>query len=459
MNKQMPMRQRVAQLLRSRRSVFGASSLLIMFVVAVGMGLVYYVFLEKVQRPRIESVANSVSAYITGVRQFARVATPAQRAAFIDTLAVDSGVHRVNRLDARFEPPRGPLLPDFLAKLRANAGNDGHIAWHDGGGADQSIWFEVRLPDAAPIWLSYPARVNPISPAAVAALFGALFVLAIGAAALLQARLNPPLRALGDAAERLARGERGIELPLTGAIEMAELTDRFNQMARGLAEADTERTLLLAGISHDLRTPLTRMRLALALRDTAPGDESLVRGIEEIDAIIGQFVEFAGAGNDAEVAVRFYINHLVREVAASLELDGHLFELDLQMPPMVCVRPVAMQRVLVNLMGNAARYAGCGLAVSTRFDDGMVCVRVSDAGPGASPEELTRLGQPFVRTAAGRSKGPGSGLGLAIVHRLLEAEGGTLTLEINRQGGLDAVVRLPPVSKDTSPTDTLPAPR
>lgn len=451
MNYKMPLRARLAGLLRTPRSMFSASSILIVLVVVAGMALAYYVFVEKVQRPRIETVAHSVSAYIKAVRQFARVATPAQREAFIATLSVDSGVRLVDRNEARFGPPRGPLLPAFLAQLQAATKGDGHIAWHDGDGADQSIWFEVRLPDAPPLWLSYPAKVNPISPMAVAALFGALFALAIGAAAVLQSRLRPPLRALGDAVERLGRGERGFKLPLTGAAELADLADRFNQMARGLAEADQERTLLLAGISHDLRTPLTRMRLALALRDSAPGDESVVRAIDEIDAIIGQFVDFARAGSDADEPVRLHINDAVREAAASLELDGHPFELDLRLPPLVWVRPVTMQRVLANLMGNAARYAGCGLAVSTRFDAGMVCVRVSDAGPGVTLEELQHLGHPFVRTDAGRAKGPGSGLGLAIVHRLLQTDGGTLTLELNRQGGLDAVVRLPPAPADRAP--------
>ncbi len=439
-----PLRERLARQLRTPRSMFSANSLLIMLVVVAGMALAYYVFVEKVQRPRVETVARSVSAYIKAVRQFARVATPEQRAAFIDTLSVDSGVRLVDRNEARFGPPRGPLLPHFMAELESATHGDGHIAWHDGDGSDQSIWFEVRLPDAAPLWLSYPAQVNPISPLVVAVLFGTLFALAIGAAALLQYRLRPPLRALGDAVERLSRGEHGIELPLTGAAELADLAGRFNQMMRALAEADRERTLLLAGISHDLRTPLTRMRLALALRDSAPGDESLVRAIDEIDAIIGQFVEFARAGSNAEPSVRLHINHMVREVAASLELDGHPFELDLELAPQVCVRPIAMQRVLANLLGNAARYAGRGLAVSTRFELGMICIRISDAGPGVTPEELARLGQPFVRTDAARAKGTGSGLGLAIVHRLLQIDGGTLTLELNRLGGLDAVVRLPP---------------
>lgn len=440
----MPKLSRSARLLNTPHSLFSASAMLIVLVIAVGMGLTYHVFTEQVQRPRIERVASSVSAYIQAVRQFAGVATPAQIERFIHTLTTDSSVRLVDRRQAQFNSPRGPLLPEFLSQVQAAASDGGFIAWHDGGGVDQAIWFEVNLSNGQSIWLSYPAQVNPISPLAVAGLFGLFFALAIGAAALLQARLQPPLRALGEAVERLARGERDVDLPLTGDRELTELAMRVNQMARELANSEQDRALLLAGISHDLRTPLTRIRLALAVRDDHPGDESVIRAIDEIDNIIGQFVEFARAGTDAEPLLHLSLNDLISEVAASYELDGTPFALDLQPLPLARVRPVAMQRILTNLMGNAAHYAGVGLTVSTRFEAGMLCMRINDAGPGVTSAELASLGRPFMRTAMGRAKKPGSGLGLAIVHRLLGDDGGTLTLETNAQGGLTAVVRVPP---------------
>ncbi len=448
MSHALPLRERLQRWLHTPRSIIVTSALVFTVTIYAGMALTYHIFLNQVQRPRIERVATSIAAYIQAVRQFAHSATPEQRAAFLGTLVSwdSSGVRVVDRAAAKFQSPRGPLLPEFLARVQA-ATPGGQVAWHDGGDQDQTLWFEVPLPDAAPLWLSYPAQASPISPYAVAAIFGALFVLAIGAAALLQARLQPPIQALGEAVGRLARGERRVELRPAGTTELAVLSGRFNRMAQSLDEAHHERALLLAGISHDLRTPLTKLRIGLALRDNVPGDEHLVRAINEIDAIIDQFVEFARAGSNTDntdAVVRLDLNDIVRESAATLELDAHPFELDLQALPPVCVRPVSIQRVLANLMGNAVRYAGVGLAVSTRLAGGLVCLRVSDAGPGVSADELQRLGQPFVRTDAGRAKGPGSGLGLAIVQRLLQAEGGTLTLALNHRGGLDALVRLPP---------------
>ncbi|MBY0411774.1 MAG: hypothetical protein K2Q97_17025, partial [Burkholderiaceae bacterium] len=285
-----------------------------------------------------------------------------------------------------------------------------------------------------------------LSPLSVALLFGVLFALAIAAAAWLHTRLKSQLRALGESVERLGRGEQQLELNRQGTTEVVKVNQLLHEVTLHLNEAEHDREVLLAGISHDLRTLLTKLRLGLAVRGDATADAPLVRTVNEIDAIVGQFLDFAIAGNSPEAALQLNLNEIVSEAAATLELDGHPVALDLQKLPPVRARPVVLQRVMANLLGNAARYSGQGLAVSTSVEGGQVCIRVSDSGPGVSIGELERLGKPFYRTDAGRTKGPGSGLGLAIVQRLLKAEGGALELSINDFRGLDARVLLPAVS-------------
>lgn len=442
----MSLRKYIGRWLRLPASLFTSSALVIFGVVAIGMWLAHHFFVTQVQQPRTERVAVSVAAYIEGVRTFAQVASPAQRKDFFETLG-SSGKARVHVVDiskANFRLPDDQLLSEFLIQVQV-AALGAQVAWHAGNGdTDQSFWFEVPVPDSEPIWLSYPARVNPFSSFAVALLFGALFSLAIAAAAWLQTGLKSQLNALGEAVERLGRGERHLELASEGTTEVVEVNKLFNRVTRHLSEAEQDREVLLAGVSHDLRTPLTKLRLGLALRANSAGDEDLVRAVDEIDAIVGQFLDLATAGKSAEPPIKLNLNEIVCETAAALEVDGYPFELNLLTLPLVCTRPVVLQRVMNNLMGNASRYSGKGLAVSTGVEDGKVFIRVSDAGPGVSISELPRLGQPFFRTEAGRSKGPGTGLGLAIVHRLLKAEGGSLLLSINHSGGLDASIRMPP---------------
>lgn len=434
--------------LRMPASAFTSSAVVIVGVVVIGMVLAHFFLITQIQQPRVQRVAVTVAAYIQGVRAFAQTATPDQRQAFFASLGTPSPstVHMVDVSQANFQPPDDALLVDFLTQVQL-ASPGGRVAWHTSQNSkDQAIWFEVLTPDGLPSWISFPARETLVSPLMATLLFGVLFSLAIAAAAWLHIGLKSQLRVLGESVERLGRGEQQPQIARHGITEVVEVNKLVHNVTQHLSEAEHDREVLLAGVSHDLRTLLTKLRLGLALRGNAPGDASLVRTVNEIDAIVGQFLDFAIAGNSAEAAVQLNLNEIVSEAAATLELDGHPFALHLQKLPPVYARPVVMQRVMANLLGNAVRYSGQGLGISTSVEGGQVCIRVSDGGPGVSIGELQRLGQPFFRTEVGRTKGPGSGLGLAIVRRLLKAEGGSLELSINDFRGLDACVRLPTAS-------------
>lgn len=443
----------------SVRSMFVMNVLVIAGVVLAGMALAYYVFLTQVQQRRITGMAAIVAHYIDGMREFAQHATPEQRRRMFDRLsdATDARVTVVPAPTAPFEAPPLGIVRAFMESLaeqvsgpaprwRADAAFG---RWGDSP-EEEGIWFEVPVPEGEPVWLRYAVYAAPIAPWLPAALFGALLALAIAAAAWLHLRLRPPLRATVEAIESIARGERPSTLTAAGAAEMAQLAHSVNDMARRLAEAEDDRALMLAGVSHDLRTPLTKLRLGLALRDAGNDDAQLVRAIDEIDRTIGQFVEFARADAEAEAAMVLDASEMAREVAAGFELDGHAFALHLAAGAWVQVRPDSFRRVLSNLLGNAVRHGqtGLGLRVHTQNCDGVdsVVIEVLDRGPGVSEDELAQLGRPFFRTGDARARTPGTGLGLALVRRLAERDGGTLALELRGGGGgFCARVRLPAV--------------
>jgi two-component system osmolarity sensor histidine kinase EnvZ len=405
------------------------------------------------QQRRIVGMAAMVATYIQGVREFAEHATPQQRQAMFDrlTLATDSRITVVSTPTEPFEEPSERIVRSFMESLRDQVSGPAPLwrAESEGDKDREGIGFKVSVPEGDALWLRYAVYAAPIPPWLPAALFGALLTLAIAAAAWLHMRLRPPLRATVEAIESIARGERPTTLLAAGAAEVSQLAHSVNDMARRLAQADDDRALMLAGVSHDLRTPLTKLRLGLELRPASPDDAQLVRAIDEIDRTIGQFVEFARADAETEAPVYLDPAELVREVAAGFELDGSTFALDLDSGAQVKVRPDAFRRVLTNLMNNAMRHGMAGLKVRVVLEpqdagrDACVRIDVLDRGPGVSAENLARLGRPFYRTDEARVSTTGTGLGLALVGRLAAREGGTLILALRKDGGFCASILLP----------------
>ena len=233
-------------------------------------------------------------------------------------------------------------------------------------------------------------------------------------------------------------------MPEDGPAEIAAVAKSFNSMTASLERSESERTIMLAGVSHDLRTPLTKMRLAAAMLEGQVDNEllrSMNHSIAEIDATVGQFLDFARAG-EGEKAESGAIDALLRELAAAFAADGHVFALDLEPLPSLRFRPVAMRRVFSNLMQNAIVHAQSGYAIRAAERGGWIEACVLDRGPGIADEDVARMKRPFVREPRSEVR-PGVGLGLAIVERIVAMHGGTLELKPRDGGGLQACVRLP----------------
>lgn len=284
---------------------------------------------------------------------------------------------------------------------------------------------------APALWLDYAVR---------------LLLIALGAA--LGARwLSAPMRRLARAssalAEQLAGGAAPVPLDETrGTHEVRETAAVFNHMARRLQEQFDQRSLHMAALSHDLRTPLTRLRLRLerAPAGAAPGALADIRELDElVDGTLAVLREQRDDLPPRPVDGAALLQALVDDQA---EL-GHALSLRLGPAPRLRARPAALRRVLANLVGNALKHGNQVQLELRTAADGQAEILVDDDGPGIPPGELAQAFQPWVRLS-GSSGLPGHGLGLAIARDLAERDGARLTLENRAEGGLRARLTLPP---------------
>ncbi|MCX5480671.1 ATP-binding protein [Kaistia geumhonensis] len=278
----------------------------------------------------------------------------------------------------------------------------------------------------------------------VALLSFLLSALAVAAVAVLAIRgQTRSLRHLADASERFGRGEAVPHLAETGPSEVVAATRAFNTMQQRLGDFMSDRLRLLASISHDLRTPLTTLRLkAEFIEDEAVRDD-IVATIDELTVICEATLAFTRAEATSEATALLRLDQLVADCIEEFRLAGADVEAaDLAAVTYPC-RPVALKRALRNLVENAVRY-GHEARVSVRDEADAVAVAVADAGPGLPEDRMDEAFQPFVRLEPSRSTETGGiGLGLAIARSIVQAHGGTLMLENRPQGGLVATIRLP----------------
>jgi len=253
-----------------------------------------------------------------------------------------------------------------------------------------------------------------------------------------------PLRYLQEAANQVALGEYPERLPLLGTTEIVGVTRAFNSMASGIKQLEDDRSLLMAGISHDLRTPLTRIRLATEMLDEKEAffKEGIEQDIEDMNEIIDQFITYIKLDRE-ELAEKSSLNDVItQEVKAELS-QGHSIDIKLQDIPAFMLRPVALKRVVANLIGNAKRYGGGEIYVSSGMSNKKTAFfEIADNGPGIPVANIEQLFKPFVQGDNARG-GQGSGLGLAIVQRFVNHHGGQISITNRAEGGLSVRIKLP----------------
>lgn len=284
------------------------------------------------------------------------------------------------------------------------------------------IWIQLpRLPNR---WLVLTWRLaRPGTPAAlIGVVFASALVVLVGAS-LFARRLTTPLADLDRATSRIAEGERVALNTASGPSEVRSLATAFTAMSDRLVEHEERREIMLAGLSHDLRSPLARLRVAVELLDSRESAlaEQMAVEIEDIDRMVGQFLQYVRAGY-REVPIEACADDIVRETLAhygDLRLD-----LDAAEPRLLAVESI--QHMLYNLVSNASDHGRPPVSVSTRLAAKELQITVTDHGPGLSPEEWESALQPFERIRGVPGDGH-TGLGLALVQRLVAAYRGKLS--------------------------------
>jgi two-component system osmolarity sensor histidine kinase EnvZ len=429
------------------RSLFGRLVLLLVVVVALAAVATAVLF----NRDRAALIARQFSdtkiVQIKALRASLETADGPQRRETLTRLGREYGV-RIIPEDERpivGMPAPGPAMQQLEKRLQEALGPDTSIRISP---RSQQLFVHVRASDDG-YWIGFPLPPRPQDDEVPwRAVAWALIVIALLlAAAFAFARyLARPLRELEKAVDRVGRGDPPPPLPESGPSEIASVNRGFNAMLGNLRQIERDRAVLLAGVSHDLRTPLARLRLGIEMsaRDEITRN-GMVADIEEMDRIVGQFLDFARDDSATATAAKD-LNEVVGACVERYRRAGRDVDFVHGDVPPVPLRETAMSRLTSNLIDNALAYGGPPVDVSTARSGDRIVLDVADRGPGVPPSQVERLKQPFTRATASRSRSDGAagaGLGLAIVDRIARLHGGTFDLLPRDGGGTIARVTLP----------------
>jgi two-component system osmolarity sensor histidine kinase EnvZ len=432
-------------------SLFWRTFALIAIAVAASLIAWLQLFRAAELQPRAERFAWEIASVVNLTRAGLLSTSGAARLELLADLARDEGIRVLPAEPAdRASPWPDHRFGDLIdAKLRELLGRATGLAGRVNG--EDGLWIRFDI-EGDPYWMLLdPARLERQANRNWLGWFGIALALAATGALAISRVVNRPLADLATGIDRLSRGEPPTPLREDAPTELADVNRRFNRMALDLAALEQDRAEALAGISHDIRTPLTRLRMEIELSpvDAATRD-SMADEIDRIDAIVRQFVDFAQPTADP-AAEPVDVAAAVRSVLDGFRAPADAAVLDVvqHVPEGLAWRgaPTALARILTNLVENARRYgAGPDGRVRLEIDANRtprgVEISVRDHGPGVPADQLERLVRPFTRLDAERSRHGGAGLGLAIVARLARRHAGELSLELPADGGLRARVRL-----------------
>ncbi|MGZ8289981.1 MAG: ATP-binding protein [Telluria sp.] len=433
-------------------SLFWRTLLLVLLLIVASLGAWIQSFRVFERAPRAQTIAQQVVSVVNITRAALLYSDPFVRRDLLAELAANEGVriYPLEPNDAVRPLPEAPLIKLAEKAIVEKLGPGTQVAAEVNG--IRGLWVSLALEDDR-YWVFIdrdPAArtfgTQWIGWAAVALLLSLL------GAVLITRLINRPLAQLSRAAADLGSGRQPTPLPETGPVEIRTVNQNFNRMVTDLGKLEADRAVLLAGISHDLRTPLTRLRLELEMANVAPeARDAMVGDIEQIDNIVRQFLDYARKAPQApseDIDLTALVEGAVRRARIEAEAAAHV---DLLLAPGVRVHGhrTELDRALDNLLTNAMRYGRdsktgrLDLTISLIRDDDLAVVAVEDNGPGVPTDQIERLMRPFERGEEARSGGGGAGLGLPIVDRIARMHGGSLRLLANAARGLRAELVLP----------------
>lgn len=426
------------------RGLYRRSLVIVIAPVVLLQSVVAYVFMERhwqlVTRRLSAAVTADISAMIDVYKSFPqdKDALTLQRIAQ-ERLNLDLDILKNAEL-----PPAG--LRPFFSLLDQALSRQLELQirqpfWLDTVGQSDFIEIRVKMDkDVMRVVARRSAAYASNSHIFLAWMLGTSLVLMTVAVLFLRNQIKPIL-SLADAAESFGKG-RDVEFRPRGATEVRQAGHAFLEMKRRIERTLGERTTMLNGVSHDLRTILTRFKLSLALLERTQEIEAIEKDIDEMSRMLEAYLAFA-RGEAGELPQPTDIRGLLEELKADAERQGHATDLSVIGDPVVVVRPDAIRRVLTNLVSNAARH-GDRIAITATHDARYLIVTVDDDGPGIPPDQREEVFKPFVRLDEARNVDEGgSGLGLSISRDIARGHGGDIALLESPMGGLRAMLRLP----------------
>ncbi|HTK02884.1 MAG TPA: ATP-binding protein [Bordetella sp.] len=437
---------------RIRLGLFGRTFLLLAALMLVSLGAWLQVFFSMELGPRANQMAQRVITAVNITRTALVYSQTDERSKLLLDLATNEGIQVYPRELTDFaEPlPNDDYWQRVADHIRGRFGPETQIAW----GVNQvpGFWVSFQI-DHDLYWLVFEREQIGLTGGIEWLGWGATaLLLSLVGAAVSVGFVNRPLSRLARAAQVLSRGETPAPLPENGPLEIRDLNASFNRMAKDIRQTEADRELMLAGISHDLRTPLARMRLEIEMSGvTEDARQAIDDDLGQIDHSIGQLMEYARpAGTLPQMAtdVSGVLAELLdRERSHTASTGG---EIEAFITPGLRARITALdlKRIVSNLLENARRYGRSGdgqahLYMGVQSEGNIIAIEVSDRGPGIAADDVDRLLRPFSRGEAARTGVSGAGLGLAIVERLLKHVGGTLKMLPRSGGGLTARIELP----------------
>ncbi|HEX4368228.1 MAG TPA: ATP-binding protein [Rhodopila sp.] len=351
--------------------------------------------------------------------------------------------------------PRMPSPEDRLLRINMNLVPLGapKIRWSElvvyGGHTWHQAVLGMRFPDGE--WLNVTAELEPLRPwhsPSFLIVFGLMTVAAAGLTLWAVRRLTAPVRTLAAAAEALGRDVNAAPLPENGPTEVAVAAVAFNTMAARIRRFVEDRTELLTAIGHDLRTPITRLKLRAEFVEDEEQRGKILVDLEELEAMVSATLAFGRDARTTEAVSQLDLAELLRTILdeAGDACPDVLDKLNFEGPAHVTVqaRSLSLKRVFVNLVSNAVNYGGSARVRLVVRNPRLVVVEVEDDGPGIPPGDLERVFEPFHRGEPSRNRETGGvGLGLPIARNIMRAHGGDVIIANRPSGGAKVTVTLP----------------
>jgi two-component system, OmpR family, osmolarity sensor histidine kinase EnvZ len=426
------------------QSMFGRSLLLIVMPLVLLQLIATWIFYDRHWEAVSYRFSSDVAGDIAMVIDAMKLAgSPAERDRLLERVAGVSELSFSLRHDAslpRYRPSSGTTLEKqlrhaMIERVRRPFAIDARSDPHQ-------VSIAVRLDDGV-LLVDVPLSrlYTPTTYIFILWMVGSSLVL-LGVAALFLRNQVKSLRRLAAAAESFGKGRPVAFSKIEGALEVRQAAAAFIRMRDRIQRQVRQRTEMLAGVSHDLRTPLTRMKLALELMDGDPVVAELKSDVVDMERLVNLYLDFA-RGEGTESPVETDIASLIEDLAAAARRAGTPLAIDQPSELVLPVRPHALRRCLANLIANARLYGQHIWLSSVPVEDGVDIV-IDDDGPGIPPAERERVFQPFIRLDASRNPSTGGiGLGLTIARDVARSHGGDVRLETSPYGGLRARVHLP----------------